>query len=58
MTINCMLLVFFIELRDSDYILRGLNKWVNKTIVDEAIKEFNITPKQMAEIAKLAMMGI
>ena len=58
MTINCMLLVFFIELRDSDYILRGLNKWVNKTIVDEAIKEFNITPEQMEEIAKLAMMGI
>lgn len=40
------------------YILRGLNKWVNKTIVDEAIKEFNITPEQMEEIAKLAMMGI
>jgi Transposase DDE domain len=40
------------------YILRGLNKWINKTIVDEAIKEFNITPEQMEEIAKLAMMGI
>lgn len=38
------------------YILRGLNKWINKTIVDEAIKEFNITPEQMEEIAKLAMM--
>jgi hypothetical protein len=40
------------------YILRGLNKWINKTIVDEAINEFNITPEQMEEIAKLAMMGI
>ena len=40
------------------YILRGLNKWINKTIVDEAIKEFNITPEMMADIAKLAMMGI
>lgn len=40
------------------YILRGVNKWINKTIVDEAIKEFNITPEMMAEIAKLAMTGI
>ena len=40
------------------YILRGLNKWVNKTIVDAAIKEFNITHEQMEEIAKLAIMGI
>lgn len=40
------------------YILRGLNKWINKTIVDEAIKKFNITPEQMEEIAKLAMMEI
>lgn len=40
------------------YILRGLTKWVNKTVVDEAIKEFNITPEQMEEIAKLALMGI
>lgn len=40
------------------YILRGLTKWINKTIVDEAIKEFNITPEQMLEIAKLAMMGV
>jgi hypothetical protein len=40
------------------YILRDLNKWMNKTIVDEAIKEFNITPEQMEEIAKLAMMGV
>ena len=40
------------------YILRGLNKWINKTIVDEAIQKFNITPEQMEEIAKLAMMGI
>jgi len=40
------------------YILRGLNKWINKTIVDAAIEEFNITPEQMKEIAKLAMMGV
>lgn len=40
------------------YILRGLNKWINKAVVDEAIKEFNITPEQMEEIAKLALMGI
>ena len=40
------------------YILRGLNKWINKTIVDEAIKELNITPEQMEEITKFAMMGI
>lgn len=40
------------------YILRGLNKWMIKTIVDEAIKEFNITPEQMEEITKLAMMGV
>ena len=40
------------------YILRGLNKWINKTIVDEAIKEFNITPEQMLEIAKIAMIGV
>ena len=40
------------------YILRGLNKWINKTIVDEAIKKFDITPEQMEEIAKLALMGV
>lgn len=40
------------------YILRGLNKWINKTIVDEAIKKFDITPEQMKEIAKLALMGV
>lgn len=40
------------------YILRGLNKWINKTIVDEAIKKFDITPEQMQEIAKLALMGV
>ena len=39
------------------YILRGLTKWINKTIVDAAIEEFNITPEQMNEIHKLAMMG-
>lgn len=40
------------------YILRGLNKWVNKAMVDEAIKKFDITPEQMEEIAKLALMGV
>jgi|SRR5580704_3500343 hypothetical protein len=40
------------------YILRGLNKWINKAIVDAAIEEFNITPEQMKEIAKLAMIGV
>ena len=40
------------------YILRGLNKWINKTIIDEAIKKFDITPEQMKEIAKLALMGV
>ena len=40
------------------YILRGLNKWINKTIVDAAIKEFNITPDQMEKITKLAMIGV
>lgn len=40
------------------YVLRGLGKWINKTFVDEAIKEFNITPEQMAQIARLAMMGV
>jgi len=40
------------------FILRGLNKWINKTIVDEAIKKFDITAEQMEEIAKLALMGV
>lgn len=40
------------------YILRGLTKWINKLIVDSVIKAFNITPEQMEEIAKLAMLGV
>jgi len=38
--------------------VQRLFQWIYKTIVDEAIKEFNSTPEQMEEIAKLAMMGI
>lgn len=40
------------------YILRGLNKWINKTIVDAAIEECSITPEQMKEIEKLAIIGV
>lgn len=40
------------------YILRGLNKWINKNIVDAAIEEFKITPEQMKEIDRLALMGV
>lgn len=40
------------------YILRGLNKWINKNIVDAAIEEFKITPEQMREIDRLALMGV
>ena len=40
------------------YILRGLNKWINKNIVDVAIEKFKITPEQMKEIDRLALMGV
>ena len=40
------------------YILRGLNKWINKIIVDAAIEEFKISPEQMKEIERLAMMRV
>ena len=31
---------------------------INKGIVDAAIEEFNITPEQMREIDRLALMGV
>lgn len=40
------------------YILRGLNKWINKNIVDTAIEKFKITPEQMKEIDRLALIGV